>query len=306
MEIYEDFFITQHISNQENEIIINLGEQKSNLFTWFLKKFSGIQSTKFKEMSILLFNRLSNLPLLQKETEKIFLISLARISYKIHGNLPNDSIALNTFVDIIREEENAFISVFDLNQTEIFLMNYLNWDIKVDTLSFYIERILGKIWDSLSLIVERNNEFEEILNSLIEATLINLLVNQENLYFLSLCIVITLLEIVTDNKYMCQIENYRELLGSSIDFQLIKDTSNILMKLTGFFKNSLYNTGKKKLESDLSTKESYYYISYGSESQFDRLETKRSQSIDINLLSSRSERIGIKPIRKYLSSKNMI
>lgn len=306
MEIYEDFFITQHIRNQENEIIINLGEQKSNLFTWFLKKFSGIQSTKFKEMSILLFNRLSNLPMLQKETEKIFLISLARISYKIHGNLPNDSIALNTFVDIIREEENAFISVFDLNQTEIFLMNYLNWDIKVDTLSFYIERILGRIWDSLSLIVERNNEFEEILNSLIEATLINLLVNQENLYFLSLCIVITLLEIVTDNKYMCQIENYRELLGSSIDFQLIKDTSNILMKLTGFFKNSLYNTGKKKLESDLSTKESYYYISYGSESQFDRLETKRSQSIDINLLSSRSERIGIKPIRKYLSSKNMI
>ncbi len=306
MEINEDFFIGLNKTLKENELFKYLDVQHSDLFTWFFKKFSRILSSKFKEMTILLFNRLSNHPLLQKETEKIFLISLARISYKIHGNLQNDSIALNTFVDILQEEVNAFISVTDLNQTEIFLMNLLNWEIKLDTLSSHIDRLLSKIQDSFDVIIERNSEIDELLNSFIEAALINLSVNVENVLFFSTCIVITLLEIITGNDYITQMESYKEFMDSSVDTELLKETSILLKILSGYHKNRFYLSCKDKSTCDFSTKESYYSMSSNTENKCEESEMKRSRSIDNKIKPLRSEKIGIKPVRKYFSSKNLI
>ncbi len=306
MEIYEDFFIGPNKTLKDNKLFKYLEKQQSELISWFLKKFSGIQFSKFKEMTILLYNRFSNLPLMQKETEKIFLISLARISYKIHGNLHNDSIALNTFVDIVQEETNAFISVSDLNQTEIFLMNFLNWEIKLDTISSYIDRILSKFQNSFDVIIDRNSEIDELLNSLIEAALINFSVNFENVLFFSTCIVIILLEIVTGNDYTTQMETYKEFLDSSIDSELLKEASILLKILSGYHKNRFYFSCKDRSICDFSTKDSYYSLSSITETKCEESEVKRSQSIDNKIKSLRSEKMGIKPIRKYFSSKNLL
>jgi hypothetical protein len=219
---------------KETRSILILDKQRSDLFNWFLNKFENVESLKFKEMTIVLFNRISNLPLLNKENEKIFVISLARTAYKLHGKLSNDSMALNVFIDILRQETNAFISSFDVNQLEIYLMNSLNWDIKLNTLSSCVDEIMKKSRFNNVVLYKWSNEVNEISNCLIKSILRNLVVENENIFFLSSCVVIILIELITGIEFSPQSEYYQDIFKEDQDSNSLKETSNFIMKITEF------------------------------------------------------------------------
>ena len=167
---------------------------RSDLVSWMLKNLSSTQSMKYKEVALLLYDKISDLPFLNQSTQKIILLTSARITYKLLHDTSSENIDSKYFLDIINNDlkgsNKQELSISDMNETEIFILNYFNWNINRITISDIIYYLLNTIKESINQHVENKALFMNIINYYLEISIIAFRSNLIPLHSIAACIIL--------------------------------------------------------------------------------------------------------------------
>jgi hypothetical protein len=130
------------VINQDYKSFLASEERKAIIY-WFFnltKAFPNLQ--KYLEKAILLLDKIPSILSFEPVFQKVLVLSILQVCAKLDNFVEVNKADFGDFIEYLKDDISPYLSRTDINMSEVYLCNQLDWDFSIQSVNSNIKGIL--------------------------------------------------------------------------------------------------------------------------------------------------------------------